>query len=181
LPNELVQYWPGDNPNTGFIESIILEDTTTGGVVKVSVVDDVHHKIEELVGDVDLSSKSGDTTSKEPPLSSVESPASPRTYPVVATPSDIPSPPLTEPSSPPLSPHNSPCSPPFFHTHDSSTKNRGIECSKLRVTYQGLEHEVWHIRCGTWKDQDAPDIDMFMDLWKTAIVCGPTLTNLILI
>jgi len=167
LPNELVQYWPGDNPNSGFVESIILEDTTTGGVVKVSVVDDIHHKIEELVGDADLSSKSDMPIVSNAPASppATESPASPPAYPIVAT-SDVPSPSVSAcPASPPLSPPTSPCSPPF-HTHDSSTKKRSIECSKLRVEYQGLQHEVWHIRCNSWKDQDAPDIDMFMDLWK---------------
>jgi len=154
LPNELVQYWPGENPNTGFVESIILEDTTTGGVVKVSVVDDLHHKIEELVGDAEVGASKVTASSDVLPVS-------PAAYPLVVTPAQE-----TSPPSPPLSPPSSPCAPPF-HTHTSSaTQNRGIECSKLRVAYQGMEHEVWHIRCATWKDQDAPDIDMFMDLWK---------------
>jgi len=44
--------------------------------------------------------------------------------------------------------------------------NSHIEYSKLLVEYQGQQHQLWHIRCGGWKDQEAPDLDLFIDLWK---------------
>jgi len=42
-----------------------------------------------------------------------------------------------------------------------------IEYSKLIVEDdKGDSHQLWHIRCSGWKDQEAPDLDMFMDLWN---------------
>jgi protein tyrosine phosphatase len=180
IENELVQYWPGDT-NTGFVDALYLEDTTTGGVVKVSVVDDLHHKIEELVGDITTNSNKlyspkttaspitdcpespppmipADPTTLVTPAPSTQSPSLPL---VVPDEPDIPSPP-----SSPLPPTSPPCSTTYHRPHYNSNSHRGIECSKLRVAYQGMEHDVWHIRCSSWKDQDAPDLDMFMELWK---------------
>lgn len=186
---ELVQYWPGDNPK-GFIETLIMEDKVTGGMVKVTIVDDVHHKIEELVGDGEAqnpvesvstppnlspattpsvtspvmtptSTSAATSTSSTPPIISLEpiasssSSAEPTTMPLVLSQEDV---------SPPPSPPLSPCD--RCGTKRTPHNKKAIECSKLRVEYQGQVHEVWHIRCATWKDQDAPDLDMFMDLWR---------------
>jgi len=49
--------------------------------------------------------------------------------------------------------------------HQEYKLNSNIEYSRLLVEYQGQQHQLWHIRCGGWKDQDAPDLDLFMDLW----------------
>jgi len=195
---ELVQYWPGDNPKTGFIDTLLLEDKVSGGVVKVTVVDDAHHKIEELVVDGEVNSML-ESVSTPPSISPVPSPVgSPVTSPVsvrVVSSTSTSDPPVlnldsipttspTVPSSslplvpaqekdveeekdpsPPPSPPMTPCD--SSHSDTSSKRpHKAIECSKLRVEYQGEVHEVWHIRCASWKDQDAPDLDMFMDLWR---------------
>lgn len=50
--------------------------------------------------------------------------------------------------------------------HQEYKLNNNIDYSRLLVEYQGQQHQLWHIRCGGWKDQDAPDLDLFMDLWS---------------
>jgi protein tyrosine phosphatase len=144
---DLVQYWPGDNPKTGFVEAILLEDSDTGGTVKISIIQETHTpEIEEVEdntqGKNDLDNKAVTQVASDVSISPVLPP-------IEGSPALPTSPPLSMPGSRP-----------------EAQMHHGIECSKLLVECMGQQHQVWHIRCNAWKDQDAPDIDMFMDLWK---------------
>jgi len=169
-PNEpdLVQYWPGTS-KSGFVDAIFLEDKQTGGTLKVSVLPEpTEHDIEEL-----------DTPGASPKPSRAASPKSGNGVPVsvssLAGDDGSASSSADEdanheehkarefPSKRPKPERNGEKG---NHGYREYKLSPHIEYSKLLVECNGQKHRLWHIRCGGWRDQDAPDLALFMDLWR---------------
>lgn len=190
-PNEpeLVQYWPGTS-KSGFIDTILLEDKESGGTVKISVLPEpLEHDIEELETNVSpnsakrakKSASKKDTNNDEaPPALDISSqPKSPETdssqkerpgndesVHITAINSEEKEEEEEEPEEVKKPPHVNGKEGSSGNGYQEYKLNSHIEYSKLLVEYNGMQHQLWHIRCGGWKDQEAPDLNLFMDLWN---------------
>jgi protein tyrosine phosphatase len=186
---ELVQYWPGTSKTGPFIDSILLEDKVSGGTVKVSVLPEPPtHDIEDLdkgspKHPQQIRFTSTPPTSPATPAPSFSSPENdtqqiaitsiPPTnqqMTVFANTSDVAPLKITETTNSETkhksgTESNTNSVPRGINGHQEYKLNNNIEYSRLLVEYNGQQHQLWHIRCGGWKDQDAPELDLFMDLW----------------
>lgn len=185
-PNEpeLVQYWPGTS-KSGFIDTILLEDKESGGTVKISVLPEPpEHVIEEL----DSSPNSAKKSKKDakitnngkvaPALDLSSQPKSPSQNPSTDESVHITT---VNPDTATAEKENEKekegtKEPKEVHVTETEGRsgngykeyklNSQIEYSRLLVEYNGAHHQLWHIRFGGWKDQEAPDLALFMDLWN---------------
>lgn len=192
-PNEpeLVQYWPGTS-KSGFIDTILLEDPTTGGALKISVLpeppvsSDLDFEELETVNSPKSGVKRRPSQDVRPQPTTLKLDASPRenfqaTESVHTAAPDTPTTTIITKDTnsatvnTPTEKDVGETSPKMAVNTDKSDYNGykeyhmgpHIEYSKLVVEDEkGESHQLWHIRCSGWKDQDAPDLDMFVDLWK---------------
>lgn len=187
-PNEpeLVQYWPGTS-KSGFIDTILLEDKESGGTVKISVLPEPpEHDIEELESSLSPNSakkskkdsKNKDTNNdKTPPALDLSSqPKSPSqntstqksVHITTVNPDTVTAEKEEEGAKVPkvVNSHGTGNEGSSGNGYKEYKLNSQIEYSRLLVEYNGAQHQLWHIRFGGWKDQEAPDLGLFMDLWN---------------
>jgi len=150
---ELVQYWPGTSKSGPFIDSIFLEDKETGGTVKITVLPEpLSHNIEEIppnspvmvTKQIEDDNNSNNKTNNKTNIDNNN---------------NVNNSTNTQDVKPSHKEKG-------IAGHQEYKLNKNIEYSRLHVEYEGQQHQLWHIRCGGWKDQEAPDLDLFMDLWN---------------
>jgi len=188
-PNEpeLVQYWPG-TAKSGFVDTILLEDNESGGTVKISVLPEpVEHDIVELENGPTTSPNSAKKVRRNSnePVPGLDLSQPNNTNNVNNNGADNLDTNNNNSNNSNQSNNDNvnitPIDPDTSTVHTDTEygrehiSNNGyreyklnpqIEYSRLHVEYNGAHHQFWHIRCGGWKDQDAPDLDLFTDLWN---------------